>query len=74
MIISNSVTSYPIQIEITNENVLEVIENLTMSVIEAVEDDQITINIDAITEVIVDTSVAAQLQTGEPMVSSNVCV
>ena len=74
MIISNSVTSYPIQIEITNENVLEVIENLTMSVIEAVEDDQITINIDAITEVIVDTSIAAQLQTGEPMVSSNVCV
>ena len=45
-----------------------------MSVIEAVEDDQITINIDAITEVIVDTSIAAQLQTGEPMVSSNVCV
>ena len=74
MIISNSVTSYPIQIEITNENVLEVIENLTMSVIEAVEDDQITINIDAITEVIVDTSIAAQLQTGEPMVSSNVCL
>ena len=71
---SNSVTSYPIQIEITNENAQEVIENLTMSIIEAVEDDQIPINIDAITEVIVDTSVAAQLQTGDPMVSSNVCV
>ena len=45
-----------------------------MSVIVAVEDDQITINVDAITEVIVDTSIAAELQTGDPMVSSNVCV
>jgi len=45
-----------------------------MSVIVAVEDDQISINIDAITEVIVDASIAAELQTGEIMVSSNVCV
>ena len=45
-----------------------------MSVIVAVEDDQISINIDAITEVIVDASIAAELQTGETMVSSNVCV
>ena len=45
-----------------------------MSVVVAVEDDQITINIDAITEVIVNTSVVAQLQTGEIMVISNVCV
>ena len=45
-----------------------------MSVIVAVEDDQITLNIDAITEVVVDTSIAAELQTGETMVSSNVCV
>ena len=45
-----------------------------MSVIVAVEDDQISINIDAITEVIVDASIAAELQAGEIMVSSNVCV
>ena len=45
-----------------------------MSVIVAVEDDQISINIDAITEVIVDTSIVAELQTGEPTVYSNVCV
>ena len=45
-----------------------------MSVIVAVEDDQITLNIDAITDVVVDTSIAAELQTGEPMVSSNVCL
>ena len=45
-----------------------------MSVIVAVEDDQITLNIDAITEVVVDTSIAAELQTGETMVSSNGCL
>ena len=45
-----------------------------MSIIVAVEDDQITINIDAITEVVVDTSIVAELQTGETMVSSNVCL
>lgn len=65
---------FTLQIEITNENALQVIENLTMSVVVAVEDDQIPINIDAITEVIVNTSVVAQLQTGQVMVASNVRV
>ena len=65
---------FTLQIEITNENALQVIENLTMSVVVAVEDDQIPINIDAITEVIVNTSVVAQLQTGQVMVVSNVRV
>ena len=63
-----------LQIEITNENALQVIDNLTMSVVVAVEDDQIPINIDAITEVIVNTSVVAQLQTGQTMIVSNVRV
>ena len=65
---------FTLQIEITNENALQVIENLTMSVVVAVEDDQIPINIDAITEVIVNTSVVAQLQTGQVVVASNVRV
>ena len=65
---------FTLQIEITNENALQVIDNLTMSVVVAVEDDQIPINIDAITEVIVNTSVVAQLQTGQAMIVSNVRV
>ena len=40
----------------------------------AVEEDQITINIDVVTEVIVNTSIVAQLQSGEIMVVSNVRV
>ena len=55
---------YIIQMQITSENVREVINSLAMSVQQGSEDDQITINLDVITRVLV--------RTGAVVVTTNI--